>query len=132
MINVVVISNDLAVEIQLLEQQADINVTQISPTDLDNIIQKVAQYQPDIFIMEQGEENVNVDILGHFLSQHYLNTRNLVLCDETPTLEMLQNSGFKAYGYVLTKQRAVLDKAVRTVHSGEAWLPRKLVSEMLN
>jgi len=132
MINVVVVSNNLDSEMQLLAQQKDMRVAKVELTNLDNILQQVAEYHPEVIIIEQGTENVSADILCHFLSHQYPDARNLILCSEEPTFEMLQNSGFKARGYILPEQRDVLDKAVRVVHDGEAWLPRKLVANMLN
>jgi DNA-binding NarL/FixJ family response regulator len=45
---------------------------------------------------------------------------------------MLQQSGFKVRGYITENQLIDIAKAVRVVSEGEAWLPRKLVAEMLN
>ena len=45
---------------------------------------------------------------------------------------MLENSGFRARGYITPDQHEALAKAVRVVFDGEAWLPRKFVTEMLN
>ena len=45
---------------------------------------------------------------------------------------MLENSGFRQRGYITPDQHFALAKAVRVVFDGEAWLLRKLVTEMLN
>jgi DNA-binding NarL/FixJ family response regulator len=66
------------------------------------------------------------------LSEAYPTTRCLILTDEQPTFEMLQMSGFRARGYILPEQRSDIVRAVRVVEDGEAWLPRRLVAEMLN
>ena len=66
------------------------------------------------------------------MAKNYQYARHLILTDKAPTYEMLKNSGFRARGYITSDQHSALAKAVRVVFDGEAWLPRKLVTEMLN
>ncbi|MFT7413825.1 MAG: DNA-binding NarL/FixJ family response regulator [Methylophagaceae bacterium] len=132
MINVVIFSPISDMVKRALEEQSDIWLTELQPFDLDDVVAQVGHQHPDIFIITQDSEHLNGDILCHFLSKHYPTTQSLILVYEEPTFDMLRNSGFKARGYILKKQQAEIDKAVRAVHSGEAWLPRKLVAEMLN
>jgi len=132
MINVVIfspISDDVK---RVLEEQPDILLADVQPAILEDVIVQIGNQHPDIFIITQDSEHLNGDILCHFLSKHYPTAQSLILVDEQPTFEMLRNSGFKARGYIVKQQKINIDKAVRAVHSGEAWLPRKLVAEMLN
>jgi DNA-binding NarL/FixJ family response regulator len=55
-----------------------------------------------------------------------------VLIENSPDFVMLQSSAFKVRGYISREQRPLLAKAIRVVNDGEAWLPRKLVAEMLD
>jgi len=132
MINVVLFSPISDAVKRVLEVQSDIWLTDVQPSVLDDVVDQVGHQHPDIFIITQDAEHLNGDILCHFLSKHYPAAQSLILINEEPTFEMLKNSGFKARGYILKGQQAEIDKAVRAVHSGEAWLPRKLVAEMLN
>ena len=132
MINVVIISNDSAEELALLSQQSDMNVLLVVPTTLDDTLEQVGRSQPDIIIIEHGIGNSSADILCHHVSKQYPDASCLMLTEKPPNFEMLQNSGFKARGYITPEQRSDLDRAVRVVHDGEAWLPRKLVTDMLN
>jgi DNA-binding NarL/FixJ family response regulator len=132
MIKVAVITTQARPEVELLMKCEDIKVMEIKPVNIKSIIDQLKLFSPDIFILQDGVENISVHGLCHYLSQHFPNTRSLILTSETPNFEMLQNSGFKARGYVLPDQRDQLAKAVRVVHDGEAWLPRKLVTDMLN
>lgn len=132
MINVVMVSRVTSPELTLLRQQLDMNVSIVELVDIDQVIRDVAQYNPDIIIIEDSTDNISADMLCHFLSQHYAKSQCLILTNTNPTFEMLQNSGFKARGYITSGQRAKLDKAVRVVHDGEAWLPRSLVAAMLD
>ena len=132
MINVVIIGSDISAEMQLLEQHKDMNVTDVKPTTIELTVAQVGFFQPDIFIVKNDEENMSVDMLCHFLSRSYPDAQTLFLTNEAPTFEMLQDTGFKARGYITAAQHGQLAKAVRVVHDGEAWLPRTLVAEMLN
>lgn len=132
MINVIIVSPVSDLVKSQLEKLTDILVTVIQPSTLDDVIEQVGQLHPDIFIITQDSETINGDILCHFLSKHYLAAQSLILINEQPTFEMLKNSGFKARGYIVKEQKNEIDKAIRAVYAGEAWLPRILVAEMLN
>ena len=132
MINVVIFNPISDAVKRTLEGQADIWLTDVQPSILDDVVAQVGHQHPDIFIITQDSEQLNGDILCHFLSKHYPAAQSLILVNEEPTFDMLKNSGFKARGYIVKGQQAEIDRAVRAVHSGEAWLPRKLVAEMLN
>ncbi len=132
MINVVIISNDSTTDMELLSQQSDMKVSTVLPTTLQDTLKQVGQSQPSIIVIEHGISNSSADILCHYVSKQYPASRCLMLIEEKPSFEMLQNSGFKARGYLTLDQRSILDRAIRVIQDGEAWLPRKLVTEMLN
>lgn len=132
MINVIIVSPISELVTSLLEKQADILVTVVQPSTIEEVVEQIGDNHPDIFIITQNSETINGDILCHFLSKHYASAQSLILINEQPTFEMLRNSGFKARGYIVKEQHSEIDKAVRAVHAGEAWLPRRLVAEMLN
>lgn len=132
MINVVVISNNLSEGLGALSQQNDMRVVKVLPTSVDGIIEQIGDAHPDIVIIADSTRTDNQDLLCRFLAKHYQYARHLVLTDKSPNYEMLENSGFRARGYITPEQHSVIAKAVRVVFDGEAWLPRKLVTEMLN
>lgn len=132
MINVVLIGNNVEVEEQLLTLQKDMQVTTILPSTIEKTVAQAGLFQPDIFILKHGDEDINVEMLCHFLSSSFPDAQTLFLTTQAPTFEMLQDSGFKARGYITAAQHDKLIKAVRVVYDGEAWLPRTLVAEMLN
>lgn len=131
-INVAVVSSDSHAEVALLEQQQDMSVSIIAPGTIDTVIKTLSKQKPDIVVIDQHMQSISADLLCHFISQNFTDCHCLMLIDDQPTFEMLQNSGFKARGYVTNQQRELLDKAIRVVFDGEAWLPRKLVTEMLD
>ena len=131
MINVVVISEDKTVQ-QRLAAQADIQLTIVQATSMDETVRTVQKYFPDIVVSEQNMENVDIDVLCHLLSRKCPSAQNIILVEDSPTFELLQNSGFKARGYLTPEQKHLIVKAVRVVNDGEAWLPRKLVADMLD
>ena len=132
MINVVIISNNPEKDIGLLSQHDDMSILKVLPTAIDNIIEQIGEQHPDIIIIANGTDANSPGRLCRFLSQHYYDVRTLILSEVSPTFKMLENSGFKARGYIMPEQHEALAKAVRVVFDGEAWLPRKLVTEMLN
>lgn len=134
MIDVVIFSPIIDIVKRILEQQIDIRLIDVQPLILDDVVAQVGRQHPDIFIITQDSDSahMNSGVLCHFLSKHYPAAQSLILINEQPTFEMLRSSGFKARGYILKNQQIEIDKAVRAVHSGEAWLPRKLVAEMLD
>ena len=132
MINVIIVSNTPANEVVLLDWLADIDVSAVTPSTMDETLQQVLAATPDIVIMEQDLETLSTDILCHLLHTQCPKAQSIILTDEIPTFEMLQNTGFSVRGYMTREQRSSLAKAVRVIHEGEAWLPRTIVTEMLN
>jgi len=132
MINVVLVGNNVETENQQLSKHIDIKVAVIAPSTLEDTVAQAEPFQADIFILKHAEEDIDAAMLCHFLSKRYPDAQSLFVIDEIPTFEMLQNTGFKARGYITKEQQGKLVDAVRVVHDGEAWLPRTLVAEMLN
>jgi DNA-binding NarL/FixJ family response regulator len=132
MINVVVISNSKIAETQILQEQADFNVFNMTASNIELAVAEASKFDADIFILDAQDAVISSEMLCHFLNEAYPTTRCLILTDEQPTFEMLQMSGFRARGYILPEQRCDIVRAVRVVEDGEAWLPRRLVAEMLN
>ncbi len=132
MINVVILSHNAEAEMLSLAGQAEMQVSHIVPSTIDQVVQQVTDVAPNIIIINQGLDNVSADILCHFLNMKCPNARCIMLIETQPSFEMLENSGFKVRGFLTTEQRPLLAKAIRVVHDGEAWLPRKLVADMLN
>lgn len=132
MINIVIVGNEVEAETKQLMKHEDMVIATISPSTLEDTVAQASRFQPDIFILKHGEEEIDAEMLCHFLSKSYPDAQTLFLTSETPTFEMLQDSGFKARGYITSGQHEKLATAVRVVHDGEAWLPRTLVAEMLN
>ena len=132
MIDVVMVGRKASPELTLLKQQLDMNVSIVEPEDMDQVLADLASYAPDIIIIDENTEKLSADVMCHFISQRYQHSQCLILTNSNPTFERLQNSGFKARGYITSTQRSRLDKAVRVVYDGEAWLPRTLVAAMLD
>jgi DNA-binding NarL/FixJ family response regulator len=124
MIKVVVVSNS-STHIELLAQFSDISSVHVIPDTIDQVIEEVGLASPDITVIEDATDSMTADMLCYELSQFFPETRSIILIDGQPTFDMLQNSGFKARGYLTLDQWLALP-------DGEAWLPRKLVAEMLN
>jgi DNA-binding NarL/FixJ family response regulator len=132
MINVAFISLDANDDLAFLSQKSGIKAIGIIPTNLKRLIDELTLFSANIIAIEHAPDNMTIDRLCHYLGRQFQDARCIILTSKKPNFEMLQNSGFKVRGYVSDEQRKQLDKVVRVVHDGEAWLPRKLVTEMLN
>ncbi len=132
MINVVVVSNSEIAETPILKGQRDFNVFKMAAANIELAVEEAAKYNADIFLLDSQDAVINSEMLCHFLNEAYPKAQCLILTDQQPTFEMLQMSGFRARGYILPEQRKDIVRAVRVVNDGEAWLPRRLVAEMLN
>jgi len=132
MIKVAIISHEPESTVALLDWLADISVSIVMPSTIDTTVQQALAKNPDIIIIEQNLESVDSDILCHLLYKQEPKAQSIILTNEAPTFEMLKNTGFSVRGYITREQRSCLAKAVRVIHGGEAWLPRTIVTEMLN
>ena len=131
-INIVIISHNAEAEMLLLANQTEMQVSHIVPSTIGQIVQQVADVEPDIIVVNHGLDNVSADILCHFLNDQCPDARSIMQIETQPSFEMLENSGFKVRGFLTADQAPLLAKAIRVVHDGEAWIPRKLVADMLN
>lgn len=132
MINVVVISNSEIPETKDLQDQWDFQVSTMSAKSIESAVVEAGKFNADIFILDAQDAGINSEMLCHFLNEAYKEAQCLILTEEQPTFEMLQMSGFRVRGYILPEQRKELVRAIRVVDNGEAWLPRRLIAEMLN
>ena len=117
-INVVLIGRTIASLINLAEHD-DLKITVIDPETVDTAVLAIIAAEADITVLEQNNERINADILCLVLATNY-------------ELNQLKATGFRARGYITPSQHDKLVKAIRAVHDGEAWLPRRLVADMLN
>jgi DNA-binding NarL/FixJ family response regulator len=132
MINVVWIGNDSQTRALALKREADFFVHQVLPSSIEQVIVSVANIAADIFVLDASSSDLNTELLSHFLYEAYPRAKSIIITDRQPSFDMLQQSGFKVRGYITENQLIDIAKAVRVVSEGEAWLPRKLVAEMLN
>jgi len=132
MIRVVIVSNNAKGLTLLLDWLSDIKVSVVSPSTMEETQQQILACIPDIIVLEQTLESLNVDLLCHLLYKEFPRAQSIILTDVEPSFEMLKDTGFSVRGYITREQRSSLAKVVRVVHDGEAWLPRNIVTEMLN
>ena len=132
MIRVAIVSNNAKGLTVLLDWLDDINVTVVAPSTMEDTQKQVLECIPDIIVIEQNLDSLNTDLLCHLLYKDFSRAQSIILTDGAPTFEMLKSTGFSVRGYITKEQRSSLAKVVRVVHDGEAWLPRNIVTEMLN
>lgn len=131
MINVAVVGRSIPSLINLAGHD-DLNITVIESDTIDAAIMAITTAKADITVLEQHNERINTDILCLVLATNYSHNQTIILSDKTPDFDQLKATGFRARGYIAPSQHDKLVKAIRAVHDGEAWLPRRLVADMLN
>ena len=131
MINVAVVGRSIPSLIKLAVHN-DLHITMIEPTTVDATVEAIITAKADITVLEQHNEIVNSDILCLVLARSYPHNQTIILSDKVPDFEKLKATGFRCRGYITPAQHDKLVKAIRAVNDGEAWLPRRLVGEMLN
>ena len=99
---------------------------------VDTAVLAIIAAEADITVLEQNNERINADILCLVLATNYEHNQTLIMSDKTPDFNQLKATGFRARGYITPSQHDKFVKAIRAVHDGEAWLPRRLVADMLN
>ncbi|MDO8827057.1 hypothetical protein [Methylophaga sp.] len=131
MINVVVLGRSIPGLINLAVHD-DLNITAIEPDTIDDAVLAIKAAKTNITVLEQDNEHINTDLLCLVLATNYPQNQTIILSDKVPDFEQLKATGFRARGYITPSQHDKLVKAIHAVHDGEAWLPRRLVADMLN
>ncbi len=131
MIRVALIGESSVTE-ALLTGATDMEVRRIDGESINGVVDDLLNPVPDVVVIDYHNTRLDAEVLCSFVSRHVPHVHAILLTDANPGFDILQNTGFTARGFVTPDQHAILDKAVRAIHDGEAWLPRRLVAEMLN
>lgn len=115
-----------------LENQPDIELYEIAIGSLTQIMTAIIDNCLEILILDHENSALHPDIVCAFIKQKSLNAKILVLSQYEPDFHMLKKTGFSVRGYISPEQKPLLKKAVIAVNADEAWLPRRLVAEMLD
>lgn len=116
----------------LLADVTDMEVRRIDGDSINGVVDDLLNPVPDVVVIDYHNTRLDAEVLCSFVSRHVPHVHAILLTDANPGFEILQNTGFTARGFVTPDQHAILDKAVHAIYDGEAWLPRRLVAEMLN
>lgn len=115
-----------------LSAATDLQVITLQAANLNQAIDDIIGLNADVVVLDQDNEDLHADVVCSFLAKHHSRAQTLILTKKIPHFDMLAQTGFSARGYIVPEQRPVLAKAIHAVHDGEAWLPRRLVAEMLD
>lgn len=110
----------------------DLQIITLTASNLNQAIDDIIGLNADVVILDQDNEELHADVVCSFLARQHSKAQTLILTSQNPNFDMLSQTGFSARGYITPNQRPVLNKAIHAVHDGEAWLPRRLVAEMLD
>ncbi|MEX1200374.1 MAG: hypothetical protein WEB02_06260 [Methylophaga sp.] len=131
MIKVAVLGEDTLAGCDL-SAAVDLQVIILSATSLNQAIDDIIGLDADVVVLDQDNEDLHADVVCSFLAKQHSRAQTLIMTRQIPHFDMLAQTGFSARGYIMPEQRPVLAKAIHAVHDGEAWLPRRLVAEMLD
>lgn len=132
MINVLLIGADLEAEHLRLSAETGISSELSVSGSMDEIVAHVGQQRSDIVIISEQQSPESADELCLLISLAHRDSQVMIVTDLHPDLERLRASAYKCRGYITNNQRHDLLKAIKVVHAGEAWLPRKLVADVLD
>lgn len=131
MIKVAVLGEDTLAGCDLTAAD-DLQIITLTASNLNQAIDDIIGLNADVVILDQDNEELHADVVCSFLAKQHSKAHTLILSEHIPDFKMLAQTGFSARGYITPDQRPVLDKAIHAVFNGEAWLPRRLVAEMLD
>lgn len=131
MIKVAVLGENTLVGFDLTGTE-DLEIVTLTASNLNQAIDDIIGLNADVVILDQDNEDLHADVVCSFLAKHHSKAQTLILTSQNPNFNMLSQTGFSARGYITPNQKPVLNKAIHAVHDGEAWLPRRLVAEMLD
>lgn len=115
-----------------LENQSDIHLIDIAIGSLTHIMSGLMDNDIDILVLDHENTEIDHNVVCAFIKQQNLKAKLLVLIQHESDFQLLKKTGFSVRGYISPEQKPLLKKAVLAVNAGEAWLPRKLVAEMLD
>lgn len=110
----------------------DLQIITLTASNLNQAIDDIIGLNADVVILDQDNDELHADVVCSFLAKQHSKAQTLILITQTPNFKMLAQTGFSARGYITPDQRPILNRAIHAVYDGEAWLPRRLVAEMLD
>ncbi|WP_438971425.1 hypothetical protein [Methylophaga sp.] len=129
---VCLIGNDIVKEKALLQSQADIHLSIITATEHEAILAEVTQINPDILVISDASSQFSADEVCLMTHVRSPDTKTLIITELEADYARLEQSDFTCRGFVQYEQRHAIVRAVRVVNDGESWLPRKLITELLD
>ena len=116
----------------LLEAERGIRVVGEAASGLDTAT-AVEQLQPSILLLDLGLFNADSTSLLPVIRRRSPRTRILLLAHRAPEARTLEALSLGALGYLEKGAlRTHLPRAVRAVDAGEAWVPRKVVTTIMD
>ncbi len=132
MINVCLVGSDIKKELALLQSQHNITTNALYETSFEALLDAIEKLSPDVLVISDQTNQLSADELCFYVSLRLSKTKTIIITDKPATYEQLKLSGFTCRGFVAFEQRHAIVRAVRVVHDGEAWIPRKLVTDVLD
>jgi DNA-binding NarL/FixJ family response regulator len=132
MIKTLLVGKNFDVEKALIDKNEGIKAVYTDLASMDAILQQVKTNQPHIIIIDEQNSSETADELCLLINLSYPQSKVMIISDKVPDVYRLRASGFKCRGYITNVQRDKIVKAIQVVHAGEAWLPRKLVADLLD
>ncbi|BDZ73396.1 MULTISPECIES: hypothetical protein [Methylophaga] len=132
MINVCLVGSDIKKELALLQSQHNITTNALYDSSFEILLEAIAKSKPDVLVISDRTDELSADELCFYVNLRSPHTKTIIITDKPATYEQLKLSAFTCRGFVAYEQRHAIVRAVRVVHDGEAWIPRKLVTDVLD
>lgn len=118
--------------IRLLQPEKGIGVVGQARSGVE-VIAAVARLKPHILLLELNLSRGKGIVLLRALRQKSPRTKVILFTRRAPESRTLEALSYGAMGYLEEKVISTfLPKAVRVVHGGEAWIPRKMVARIID
>ncbi len=132
MISVCLVGSDIKKELALLQSQHNIITNALYETSFEALLDAITKLKPDVLVISDQSNQLSADELCFYVSLRSTQTKTIIITDKPATYEQLKLSAFTCRGFVAYEQRHAIVRAVRVVYDGEAWIPRKLVTDVLD
>ncbi|KKM20133.1 hypothetical protein LCGC14_1648640 [marine sediment metagenome] len=132
MIKVCLVGSDVDKEFALLQTQYNITVAKMAEKSFDDLLLQIVSENPDVLVISDAMSSLSADDLCLYVSLQIPSAKTVIITDKPASYERLELSGFACRGFITYEQRHAIVRAVKVVHDGESWIPRKLVSDVLD
>ena len=132
-VSVIIVGSQASIAAALLALSLDKNIQVIAcVNDVADIFGKISETEPVIVLIDFTVVSESHYALLSEIRRCHPKTKVIFLCDGADQTKLIDAFRYGASGYLEAKDNDVfLAKAVRAVSNGEAWVPRRFVTKIV-